>query len=56
MIGEDATFNIVGEESIKIALKIGIINKNGIKEIQGVPFALVLLWFNEYKKREILFC
>ncbi|HLC86792.1 MAG TPA: DUF424 family protein [Candidatus Nanoarchaeia archaeon] len=43
MIGEDATFNIVGEESIKIALKIGIINKNGIKEIQGVPFALVLL-------------
>ncbi len=40
---EDATFNIVGKEAINIALEAGIISKQGIKEIQGVPFALVLL-------------
>ncbi len=40
---EDATFNIVGKKSIAIALKVGLITKEGIKELQGVPFALVLL-------------
>ncbi len=40
---EDATFNIVGENSINIALKAGIIKKQGIKTIQEIPFALVLL-------------
>ncbi len=40
---EDATFNIVGKKSINAALKAGIILKEGIKEIQSVPFALVLL-------------
>lgn len=43
MSEEDATFNIVGEKSIKIALKAGIISQAGIKKIQGIPFALVLL-------------
>ncbi len=43
MRNEDATFNIVGENSICTALKAGIIDKEGIKEIQGIPFALVLL-------------
>ena len=43
MSQEDATFNIVGKESIKIALETGIINKQGIKTIQNIPFALVLL-------------
>ena len=43
MAKEDATFNIVGEQSINIALKIGIISKEGIKKIQDIPFALVLL-------------
>jgi hypothetical protein len=43
MIKEDATFNIVGEKSVKAGLKAGIITEEGIKEIQGVPFALVLL-------------
>ena len=43
MSREDATFNIVGEKSIDTALKAGIITKEGIKKIQGVPFALVLL-------------
>lgn len=40
---EDATFNIVGEKSVNTALKAGIITQEGIKEIRGVPFALVLL-------------
>ncbi|MFH1308368.1 MAG: DUF424 family protein [archaeon] len=40
---EDATFNIVGEKSVNIALKLGIVSKEGIKKVQGVPFALVLL-------------
>lgn len=40
---EDATFNIAGRQSVRAALKAGIINKHGIKHVQGVPFALVLL-------------
>jgi len=40
---EDYTFNIVGEESIKTALKSGIIKPEGITKIQGIPVALVLL-------------
>jgi len=43
MRNEDATFNIVGKNSVNIALKIEVINKKGIKEIKGIPFALVLL-------------
>ena len=40
---EDATFNIVGKEATDTALEAGIISKQGIKEIQGIPFAMVLL-------------
>lgn len=40
---EDATFNIVGKESIAVALEAGIINKDNIGEVQGIPFALTLL-------------
>jgi uncharacterized protein len=40
---EDATFNIVGKKAVSIALKVGLINQEGIKEINGIPFALVLL-------------
>ncbi len=40
---EDSTFNIVGEKSIKIALETGIITKQGIGKIDGIPFALVLI-------------
>ncbi len=43
MAMEDATFNIIGEESTKTALEAGIISEEGIKKIDGVPFALVLL-------------
>ena len=40
---EDATFNIVGEKSIKAAISAGIINKEGISKLGGIPFALVLV-------------
>ena len=43
MVEEDATFNIVGKESIETALETGLINKEGIKTIQNTPVALVLL-------------
>lgn len=40
---EDYTFNIVGPESVALALKLGIIKQEGIIQIQGIPLALVLL-------------
>ena len=40
---EDATFNIVGKKSTKAAIKAGIITKENIMKIQGVPLALTLL-------------
>ena len=43
MLKEDSTFNIVGEESINCALEAGIISKDGIKQIDNIPFALILL-------------
>jgi hypothetical protein len=43
MAKEDATFNIIGPKSVKTALKAGIITEKGVKTIQEVPFALVLM-------------
>lgn len=43
MAMEDATFNIAGKKAVNCALKAGIISKEGIKHVQGVPYALVLL-------------
>ncbi len=40
---EDATFNIVGEKSVDVALKSGVISEKQIGKIQDVPFALILL-------------
>ncbi len=40
---EDAKFNIVGEKSVHLALEEGLINEEGIKRIQGIPFSLVLI-------------
>ncbi len=42
MKSEDSTFNIVGEKSINLALESGIITKDGVGNIGGIPFALVL--------------
>ncbi len=40
---EDATFYIVGKKSVEHAKKIKIINEEGVKYIQEIPFALILL-------------
>ena len=40
---EDATFNIVGKQSVETALKSGIIKQSGITHVEGVPVALSLL-------------
>lgn len=40
---EDATFNIVGERSTSLALQINLISKEGIKKINNIPYAFILL-------------
>lgn len=40
---EDATFNIVGKESIQAAHDAGIILKENVGNVQGIPFTLVLI-------------
>jgi len=40
---EDATFNIIGEKSTQAALKASIITEQGIKKINNIPFALILM-------------
>ena len=43
MSQEDATFNIVGEDSIRTAIKAGIVNEENVGRISGIPFAFVFL-------------
>ena len=43
MAKEDAIFSIAGKKACEIALKAGIISKEGIKEVSNVPFALLLM-------------
>lgn len=40
---EDATFNVVGKESIAAALEAKIITKEGIIYIDNIPIALILM-------------
>lgn len=40
---EDASFNIVGNRSVEIFLEKGLITDSGIKKIDGISFALVLV-------------
>lgn len=40
---EDATFNIVGKESIKAAIKAGLITKESVDTIAGIPFTLTFV-------------
>lgn len=40
---EDATFNIVGKKSIEAAIKSGLIDKESIMSISGIPYSLVLI-------------
>jgi hypothetical protein len=39
---EDACFNIVGRKSCEVAIKAGLIQKEEISAIQGIPFVLIL--------------
>ncbi|KHO52104.1 MAG: hypothetical protein QT05_C0026G0028 [archaeon GW2011_AR13] len=43
MAMEDATFNIIGHESVNAALKAGLILKEDIKKIEEIPFVMVLM-------------
>ena len=40
---EDATFNIVGKESIQTAIEAGIISPKNTREIAGIPYSMVLI-------------
>lgn len=40
---DDATFNIVGEKSVKAALKAGILDEQNIGKVAGIKFALILV-------------
>lgn len=42
-VREDATFNIVGENSIKLAINAGIIGEDSTSTIKNIPYALKLL-------------
>ncbi len=41
-LAEDATFTIVGKESIAAAVEVGVVDEGSVATIQGVPFALKL--------------
>lgn len=40
---EDACFNIVGKKSCDVAIKVGLVKKEDLAFIEGVPFVLVLM-------------
>ena len=40
---DDATFNFVGEKSIKAGIKANVISRKGVLKVQGIPHALGLL-------------
>jgi len=40
---EDSTFNIAGKNSVRIALECGLVSRMGVRIVDGIPFALVLL-------------
>ena len=39
---DDATFNIVGRESVECGIEAGVISKEGIIEIDDIPIGLGL--------------
>jgi hypothetical protein len=40
---DDATFNVVGQEAVKAAIEAGVLGDEGVGEVSGVKFGLVLL-------------
>lgn len=43
MAQEDATFNIVGKESVDAAVEAGIISEEGVGKIDNIPFVFILI-------------
>jgi uncharacterized protein len=43
MSEDDATYYIIGENSVNAAIKSGLIEESEVKRIQGIPFTLLLL-------------
>jgi len=42
-LAKDATFSIIGKESINLAIEAGVIGSGNVSHVQGIPFALKLL-------------
>jgi hypothetical protein len=40
---EDATFNIVGEKSIELAIREGLIEKENVLTIDKIPYSFIFL-------------
>ena len=40
---DDASFNFAGEKAVQAAAKAGVIDKECIMKVQGIPYALVLI-------------
>lgn len=40
---EDACFNFVGKRAVQAGIKAGIIDKDSVMKIKGIPYALALL-------------
>ena len=40
---EDATFNFVGKDSVSLAKELEIVTDEGVIDIDGIPFGLVLM-------------
>ena len=40
---EEATFNFVGEKTIKIAIETGLITQKNVNTIADIPFSMILL-------------
>ena len=43
MLREDSTFYVAGKEAVDICIEAGVISEENVSEVQGIPFALVLL-------------
>jgi hypothetical protein len=39
---EDACFNIIGNESCKVAIEAGLIYEKDVSNVAGIPFILIL--------------
>jgi uncharacterized protein len=40
---EDATFYIIGKNAVNICMELGIVQREGISKINGIPLSLILL-------------